>query len=73
LSLQPIPASDRIYFSSVDKISKIEVFDVNGKYFEGNFSRSNKNYDISELKNGVYFMRVKFEDGNLRTLKFIKE
>jgi len=73
LSLQPVPAAEKVYFNSTDYISKIEVFDINGKYYEGNFRRDEKNYDISELKSGVYFMRVKFEDGNLRTIKFIKE
>lgn len=66
--IYPNPSNERIYLGS--ETEKVEVFDVNGKNLikASNVSELN----ISELPNGIYFIRIKTDKGNFNK-KFIKE
>ncbi|MES2379437.1 MAG: T9SS type A sorting domain-containing protein [Bacteroidota bacterium] len=73
ITLAPIPATSAVTFSDTKNINKITVYDVEGKKvleqntFEGN------SIDISQLKAGVHFVHVFFNNASLRTIKIIKE
>jgi hypothetical protein len=73
LSLSPIPAKDFITFSNIDNVSKIELYNTSGKKIEQNFNLNSKKIDISEIVNGVYFVKVFFNDNGMRSIKIIKE
>ncbi len=64
----PNPSNDKIYFRN--EMEKVEVFDVNGKNIKNNFNASSM--DVSDLQNGIYFIRVKTDRGEFNK-KFIKE
>ncbi|HHB51677.1 MAG TPA: T9SS type A sorting domain-containing protein, partial [Saprospiraceae bacterium] len=46
------------------QVEKIRVFDVNGRLIK-TFSREQEHYSISELNNGVYFVSIKLNNGEL--------
>lgn len=69
----PNPAQDKIYFSQVQKpIQHIEIFDLNGRSViteKHNF----KEVNVESLSQGIYLLKVNFEDTTSTTKKLIKE
>ncbi|TXK72934.1 M1 family aminopeptidase [Mesonia sp. K4-1] len=69
----PNPAQDKIYFSQVQKpIQHIEIFDLNGRSViteKQNF----KEVNVESLSQGIYLLKVNFEDATSTTKKLIKE
>lgn len=63
INVYPNPASDIIHLNSISKISSVEIIDIYGRV--GLVYNSHKFYDridISPLKEGVWFVLVKFQD-----------
>jgi len=70
--ISPNPASNQLSVSSVPFNSVIEIFDISGKCIRKLNCQTNKIYiDISELYNGIYFIRCNNLNGTV-TKKFIK-
>jgi hypothetical protein len=77
----PNPVSDFAGLISWRRITEsytAEVFDASGKQVivqEGNFKKGNNHIrlDVSNLRPGVYLIRVKPENGEAQTSKIIKE
>ncbi len=63
--------NDQLFMKNTDGILKYQVFDINGKCFLDDQTNQNK-IDISHLKSGVYFIRVKGDSGTMKSLKFIR-
>lgn len=73
LRLFPNPATDYIYIESDRAISSVCIFNTSGLVEK---SKLNKDgfacyMDISPLQEGLYFIRVTFEDNTTKTMRFI--
>ncbi len=73
LRLFPNPATDYIYIESDRPISRVSIFNTSGLVEK---SHNNKDgfacyINISSLQEGLYFIRVTFEDKTMQTMKFI--
>ncbi|MFI1743344.1 family 16 glycosylhydrolase [Thalassobellus sediminis] len=79
IKLYPNPVSDRLNinlgnYSKADM--ELQVIDVSGRLvFKQDYAINNRNFglDTSFLKQGIYFLNLKFEDGTLSTHKFVKK
>ena len=69
--VSPNPAKDRL---TVDcrgvHITAVEVYDIHWKLV---LETKSQTIDVSSLPSGVYFLRVKTDDGRAATTKFVKE
>ena len=73
IKIFPNPTSDFISISSEETISKIEIISITGKMVcQMEIGNSNAIYNISNLSNGMYFVRI-YGNGNIYTRKLIKE
>lgn len=71
ISIYPNPTSDKLHFKGpFTQDFNVSVFDVLGKKVKNATLKTNNPLDVSQLHNGIYFIR--FEDYNT-TFKFIKE
>jgi len=71
ISLYPNPAHEVLNISSSNSITKIEVFDMQGRNVATNNNASNVN--VVSLGKGVYIIKVVQENGSVITKQFIKE
>ena len=71
ISLYPNPANDVLNISSSNSITKIEVFDMQGRNVASNNNASNVN--VAALGKGVYIVKVVQENGSVIAKQFIKE
>jgi len=71
ISIYPNPTADKLYIKSVlTENFKISVFDILGKKIMNAYLKTNNPLDVSQLHNGIYFIR--FDNYNT-TFKFIKK
>lgn len=75
LVLYPNPASDVLYIEHVRPVTEIRVFDILGQVVGDFKTAGSRNYvvDISELKKGVYFVRIRDEENNIYSQKVLKQ
>jgi hypothetical protein len=71
ISLYPNPANDVLNISSSKSITKIEVFDMQGRNVASNNNASNVN--VAALGKGAYIVIVVQENGSVVAKQFIKE
>ena len=70
LKVYPIPASDKLYFSSDEMISSIHIYDITGRLVIEEMPGSlSLRLNVSALKPGLYMTVV---NGN-ETVKFVKQ
>jgi hypothetical protein len=72
IRIYPNPANDRLYIET--QTLTIEIYDVYGRRQNLKNSETQKlrnSIDISELNSGVYFVKIKNEDGEV-VKRFIK-
>lgn len=76
VSIYPTPAIDKITINSELSIESVEIHSISGQLVSET-SYSTENYmpsvDVSHLSTGVYFAKVKFNDGSIETLKLLKD
>jgi hypothetical protein len=72
ISLYPNPTSEIIHISTSKNawINKVMIFDVTGKQVLSNADQTS--IDVSKLKSGLYFVKIKTDQGEF-SRKFIKE
>jgi 1,4-alpha-glucan branching enzyme len=71
ISLSPNPVENKFKINT--SVKKVSIYDIRGrltKSFKGNFTK-NDSYDISELSQAVYFVKIEAELGTL-TKKMVK-
>jgi hypothetical protein len=75
LGVYPNPANNNLVIATAETVVELSVFDVYGRQ-HNNISASQQgnetNINISNLNNGVYFVRVKTENGEM-VKRFVKE
>lgn len=57
LKMYPNPTTDFFHLETDLEISKIDVFDLNGKTVKS-FKTNPNGYDVSELSNGIYIIKI---------------
>ncbi len=73
LNIYPNPTSNLLHIeASQTDISKVEIFDVQGKRVMQVSAPNLRELDVSQLTNGMYFLKVRTSDGEL-TRKFVKK
>ena len=76
ITLYPNPTADGLVLATSDRvhISEVRRFDINGRLLEVlEFQIDKKvSIDVSHLANGIYFLRIRGNDGNSATKKFVK-
>ncbi len=57
--IYPIPVKDVLNFDIKEKITSLKIFDASGKLVYQNHEVNTKKIDVSNLKNGTYFLEIK--------------
>jgi hypothetical protein len=65
LNIYPIPSKGDLFISASEKINAISVFNIIGKEVISNIIISNNTLDISQLNNGVYFLHIITNKGEI--------
>ena len=74
LSVYPNPVSDRLYIETETEVEEVIVYDIFGRrqVTETPSRQGNVTVDVSSLSNGVYFVKVVTENGEI-VKRFIKK
>jgi hypothetical protein len=64
----PNPVDEKLFFNG--KVAEVKIFDINGKSVC--FVQNEKQFDVSFLPSGIYFIRFETEKG-IFTKKFVKQ
>ena len=70
-SIYPNPTKDKIYFKDLKNISKVNIYDVQGRLVKTAISKDNYT-DLSQLNKGIYFVEI-FSNGKSYKTKVVKE
>ncbi len=70
--MYPNPAKSHIYIQSAEKILTISLSNILGEIVINKRDLENRTIEISNLKNGIYFLNIKTKSGHI-TKKLIKE
>jgi hypothetical protein len=64
VKLYPNPSSGMIYFDGLDaKVNRVEVFDISGKSVKVHENFAGNSLDLSDLRDGFYFLKIETEKG----------
>ena len=66
----PNPVLDVVNF--VKEVNELKIYDVSGKVIK-DFTNRSTNFDVSELNNGIYFMKGKASENIIFNQKLIKK
>lgn len=64
------PVTQNLIFKTKENVSTIEIYSLDGKLVR---TLKDNNTDVSELAEGIYIVKVKFENGKTTTKKLIKK
>lgn len=76
LSLFPNPTNGNIYLNSNERISSVAIYSMDGRAYSPLLQKLQSNQysvDMSKLSEGVYSVRVLFENGEVMTRKVIRK
>ena len=68
VTIYPNPANDKVYIETEAEIEEVVVYDVYGRIQNLRNSETQKlrnSVDVSELNSGIYFVKVKTDNGNV--------
>jgi hypothetical protein len=70
INISPNPASNSIKITSNTELKNVEIWDILGqKIFSGDFNENTAEIDLSNLRSGLYFLKMSDSSTHL----FIKE
>ena len=70
LNIYPNPAKDNLFIETEMNVEEVVVYDVNGR--QQSTVNGQQSVDVKNLSNGVYFVKVKTENGEV-VKRFIKK
>lgn len=73
VQIHPNPFQNNFTIQTEKTISNYSLFDLTGKKLIDSFSKNEIDNFSSQLNSGVYFINLKFEDGQKTNYKLIKE
>ena len=67
VNIYPNPVSDRIFIEAETEIEEVAVYDIYGRrqVTETPSRQGNLSIDLSDLKSGIYFVKINTEKGNI--------
>lgn len=71
-SIYPNPAVDEINILGFESVSKIEIFDINGRCVLRNEYLPENKINVRDLSSGLYIARV-YSNEKVSTIKFVKQ
>jgi hypothetical protein len=72
-SIFPNPVTNELIIKNIQEEGSISIYELNGRQmFQKTTNSTSEKFDVSKLKNGVYFIRVSGKSG-VKTGKFIKQ
>ena len=71
-SIYPNPTNSKVNIKSDNKFDEVEIYDVLGQKVLSSKIPENQEIDMSELKSGTYFLKLKNES-LIKNTKVIKE
>ena len=74
LNIYPNPVEDKLFLATEIHIEEIAIYDIYGRHTisqQANETRSQQVIDVDDLNSGVYFVKIKTDDGNI-VKRFIK-
>ncbi|MEQ8907701.1 MAG: T9SS type A sorting domain-containing protein [Vicingaceae bacterium] len=72
LKLYPNPTSETLFLSNIQNFTGIRVYDQNGRLVK-QWNKAKNKLDVSNLPNGLYFINLQTQSGELINRKFIKQ
>ncbi len=73
VTLHPNPAKDFLYIRNYSSVKNIEIINLTGNVIKSLDNINNNSISISELPDGIYFLRATISNGNTGIAKFIKQ
>jgi hypothetical protein len=71
-NIYPNPASDKIYLSGINDISKISIFDYKGsKILQQDLYQKNEVLSTIDIPNGIYFINMELKTRQTLIKKFV--
>jgi len=70
VKLFPNPTSDVIHMEFEKPVSRIELFDIQGRKINTDIGPTNLNLSI--LESGIYILKIRFENGHIHSEKVVK-
>ena len=71
-SVYPNPVKDKLYISSLNKITAVSITDLHGRIISRPVIINSNIINVSQLAKGIYFILL-FSKDDSQTIKFIKE
>lgn len=74
LNIYPNPVEDKLFLATEIYIEEIAIYDIYGRHTisqQANETTSQQVIDVDDLNSGVYFVKIKTDDGNI-VKRFIK-
>lgn len=68
IKVYPNPTANSVFFESTEPVTKIEIYDVNGRLVEAQKVQNNKT-DLNTLQSGTYIIKI----NNSQSFKVIKK
>ncbi len=67
VNIYPNPVSDRIFIEAETEIEEVVVYDIYGRHqvTKSPSHQGNLSIDLSDLKSGIYFVKINTEKGNI--------
>ena len=67
VQIYPNPVNDRLYIEAETEIEEVVVYDIYGRHqvTETASHQGNLSIDMSDLKSGIYFVKINTEKGNI--------
>jgi hypothetical protein len=72
IRVYPNPVSDFIYLDGIEETKSINIYSVNGQLIKS-IERIDQKIDVSDLKDGLYFISVLTTKGDQLSSRFIKK
>jgi len=72
ISVSPNPFSDLLTISDIAEVKSVSITDISGRLVR-TIEKPSASLYLGDLKEGVYFISLKMNNGNIKTLKTIKK
>lgn len=73
VSIFPNPVQDFVQIQSNSEVKSFQLYSINGKQLKKKANLHKNRLNLSGLPAGIYFLKLLMTDGQIKTLKLIKE